>query len=117
MYACYSRAGFYVLCVIRINFINFFFFFFYFNTKTLHWCNTKEVPPSTKDRFPAIPAFVSLEALPVRSFQVLGAGTSLLLLSINENSMTVLGSSKTHPFLGTAMKYNKMQMLSDREHR
>lgn len=31
--------------------------------------------------------------------------------------MTVLGSSKTYSFLGTKMKYNKMQMLSDTEHR
>lgn len=29
----------------------------------------------------------------------------------------VLGSSKTYSFLGTEMRYNKMQMLSDREHR
>lgn len=31
--------------------------------------------------------------------------------------MMVLESSKTYSFLGTKMKYNKMQMLSDTEHR
>lgn len=36
---------------------------------------------------------------------------------INENYMMVLGSSKTYSFLGTKTKYNKMQMLSDTEHR
>lgn len=104
-------------------FLSFFFPSFFLISKFWHqffilsdyWCNIKELIAWAL----LVQIFCFCAVLHGSPFKVISSAGWWYFPPpfINENYMMVLGSSKTYSFLGTKMKYNKMQMLSDTEHR